>query len=111
MDMVWHKNKELYMKNILSVCAFLLVFGALPLWGQSQDPLNEDQTTVRILEGDNSDPSIVRYGKSYYLVHSSFIYTPGLVVYQSDDLINWIPCSTALVYFYRRHLGSGYCSP
>ena len=38
------------MKNILSVCAFLLVFGALPLWGQSQDPLNEDQTTVRILE-------------------------------------------------------------
>ena len=45
------------MKNILSVCAFLLAFGALPLWGQSQDPLNEDQTTVRILEGDNSDPS------------------------------------------------------
>ena len=39
------------MKNILSVCAFLLAFGALPLWGQSQDPLNEDQTTVRILEG------------------------------------------------------------
>ena len=38
------------MKNILSVCAFLLAFGALPLWGQSQDPLNEDQTTVRILE-------------------------------------------------------------
>ena len=68
------------MKNILSVCAFLLAFGALPLWGQSQDPLNEDQTTVRILEGDNSDPSIVRYGKSYYLVHSSFVYTPGLVV-------------------------------
>ena len=41
------------MKNILSVCAFLLVFGALPLWGQFQDPLNEDQTNVRILEGDN----------------------------------------------------------
>lgn len=29
----------------------LLAFGTLPLWGQSQDPLNEDQTTVRILEG------------------------------------------------------------
>lgn len=50
------------MKNILSICTFLLAFGTLPLWGQSQDPLNEDQTTVRILEGDNSDPSIVRYG-------------------------------------------------
>ena len=87
------------MKNILSVCAFLLAFGALPLWGQSQDPLNEDQTTVRILEGDNSDPSIVRYGKSYYLVHSSFVYTPGLVVYKSDDLVNWVPWSTALTTF------------
>lgn len=73
-----------------------MAFGTLPLWGQSQDPLNEDQTTVRILEGDNSDPSIVRYGKSYYLVHSSFVYTPGLVVYKSDDLVNWTPCSTAL---------------
>lgn len=39
------------MKNILSICTFLLAFGTLPLWGQSQDPLNEDQTTVRILEG------------------------------------------------------------
>ena len=68
--------------------------GAVP-----QDPLNEDQTTVRILEGDNSDPSIVRYGKSYYLVHSSFVYTPGLVVYKSDDLVNWTPCSTALTTF------------
>ena len=77
---------------------FASLWGA-PLWGQSQDPLNEDQTTVRILEGDNSDPSIVRYGKSYYLVHSSFIYTPGLVVYQSDDLINWTPCSTVLSTF------------
>ena len=33
------------MKNILSICTFLLAFGTLPLWGQSQDPLNEDQTT------------------------------------------------------------------
>ena len=86
------------MKNILSVCAFLLAFGALPLWGQSQDPLNEDQTTVRILEGDNSDPSIVRYGKSYYLVHSSFVYTPGLVVYMFHGFN----------YFYWRYLGSGH---
>ena len=76
------------MKNILSVCAFLLVFGMLPFMGQFQDSLNEDQTIVRIWEGDNQDPSIVRYGKSYYLVHSSFVYIPGLVVYTSDDLVN-----------------------
>lgn len=51
---------------------------------------------VRLLEGDNPDPSIVRQGDTYYMVHSSFIYTPGLVVYKSTDLVNWTPCSTAL---------------
>ena len=40
---------------------FASLWGA-PFMGAVQDPLNEDQTTVRILEGDNSDPSIVRYG-------------------------------------------------
>lgn len=53
-------------------------------------------TPVRLLEGDNPDPSIVRQGDTYYMVHSSFIYTPGLVVYKSKDLVNWTPCSTAL---------------
>lgn len=89
------------MKIILSVCMFLWALGTtVPLRGEAVgDPLNEDQTTIRILEGDNSDPSIIRYGKSYYLVHSSFVYTPGLVVYKSDDLVNWTPCSTALTTF------------
>ena len=58
--------------------------------------LGEDHNTIRILEGDNSDPSIIRHGDCYYLVHSSFVYTPGLVVYKSSDLVNWMPCSIAL---------------
>lgn len=57
---------------------------------------DESRNTVRILEGDNSDPSIIRQGDCYYLVHSSFVYTPGLVVYKSYDLVNWTPCSIAL---------------
>lgn len=57
---------------------------------------DESRNTVRILEGDNSDPSIIRQGDYYYLVHSSFVYTPGLVVYKSYDLVNWTPCSIAL---------------
>lgn len=56
----------------------------------------EGTTTIRLFEGDNPDPSIVRYKDTYYMVHSSFIYTPGLVVYKSIDLINWTPCSVAL---------------
>lgn len=56
----------------------------------------ESRSSIRLLEGDNPDPSIVRQGDTYYMVHSSFIYTPGLVVYKSKDLVNWTPCSTAL---------------
>lgn len=51
---------------------------------------------VRVLDGDNPDPSIVRVDDTFYMVHSSFIYTPGLVVYKSNDLVNWTPCSAAL---------------
>ena len=53
-------------------------------------------TTVRLLEGDMPDPSVVRVGNTYYMVLSSFIYTPGLVVYSSKNLADWTPFSAAL---------------
>lgn len=86
------------MKNIFAFCTVLLLSGFFcKAWSNSADNVKgEGLTTVRIFEGDNSDPSIVRYGDSYYLVHSSFVYTPGLLVYKSDDLVNWTLCSTAL---------------
>lgn len=88
------------MKTFWIICTLGLLMTAIETKGQSaQDPLGEDATTIRILEGDNSDPSIVRYGNSYYLVHSSFVYTPGLVVYRSEDLVNWTPCSNAITTF------------
>ena len=46
--------------------------------------------------GDMPDPSVVRVGDTYYMVHSSFIYTPGLVIYSSKNLADWTPCSAAL---------------
>lgn len=69
-------------------------FGCTPSAQQSAE--KEPITTIRLFEGDNPDPSIVRYKDTYYMVHSSFIYTPGLVVYKSTDLVNWEPCSVAL---------------
>ena len=30
------------------------------------------------------------------MVHSSFIYNPGLIVYSSKNLADWTPCSAAL---------------
>lgn len=86
------------MKKNMMACVLLALAGVLMPVGSSasDDFADESRNTVRILEGDNSDPSIVRYGDAYYLVHSSFVYTPGLVVYKSYDLVNWTYCSTAL---------------
>lgn len=57
------------------------------------------ETALRLLEGDFPDPSIVREGNTYYMVHSSFTYVPGLVIYKSDNLVDWQPCGTALATF------------
>jgi xylan 1,4-beta-xylosidase len=49
-----------------------------------------------IFSGDYPDPSILRDGDTYYMVHSSFEYYPGLLIWQSKDLINWSPVANAL---------------
>ncbi len=55
-----------------------------------------------ILGGDYPDPSVVRDGEDYYMTHSAFDYLPGLIVYHSNDLVNWQPISYAL----KTYLGS-----
>jgi len=42
-----------------------------------------------ILYADYSDPDVIRVGKSYYLVASSFHFSPGLPVLKSADLVHW----------------------
>jgi len=49
-----------------------------------------------IFAGDYPDPSILCDGKNYYIVHSSFEYYPGLLIWQSKDLINWTLVTNAL---------------
>ena len=53
-----------------------------------------------ILAGDYSDPSIVRVGQDFYLTHSSFTYTPGLLIWRSRDLVHWTPVTHALQKFH-----------
>ena len=45
--------------------------------------------TNPILKGFYPDPSIVRVGKDYYLINSTFSYFPGIPVMHSKDLKNW----------------------
>jgi beta-xylosidase len=42
-----------------------------------------------ILFADYSDPDVIRVGPDYYLVASSFHFSPGLPVLQSRDLVHW----------------------
>ena len=52
--------------------------------------------TNPIFKGDYPDPSILRDGNDYYMVHSSFESYPGLLIWHSKDLINWQPVKNAL---------------
>ena len=55
-----------------------------------------------IFAGDYPDPSILRDSDTYYIVHSSFEYYPGLLIWRSTDLINWTPVANAL----HKYIGS-----
>lgn len=62
--------------------------------GNLQNPVNT--FTNPILAGDYPDPSVFREGDTYYMTHSSFEYYPGLLIWKSEDLVNWTPVTHAL---------------
>ncbi len=43
-----------------------------------------------ILRGFNPDPSIIRVDDNYYIAVSTFEWFPGVLIYQSKDLMNWL---------------------
>jgi len=49
-----------------------------------------------VLDGDWSDPDVIRVGDDFYLVASSFHRVPGLPVLRSTDLIGWTIVGHAL---------------
>ncbi|MFM6852464.1 MAG: family 43 glycosylhydrolase, partial [Sphingopyxis sp.] len=49
-----------------------------------------------ILAGDWPDPTILKDGDDYYMTHSSFDASPGLLIWHSRDLVNWLPIVNAL---------------
>lgn len=38
---------------------------------------------------DYPDPDVIRVGTNFYMVTSSFTYSPGLPIYHSNDLVHW----------------------
>jgi xylan 1,4-beta-xylosidase len=49
-----------------------------------------------LFAGDYPDPTILRVGEDFYMTHTSYSYAPGLVIWHSRDLVNWIPISQVL---------------
>lgn len=78
--------------------------GAVLLDSVPQDPVHEDAVLqdsdaglyAPIIAGNYADPSIIRVGDDYYMTHSSYKLTPGLIIWHSRDLRNWRRVGAAL---------------
>jgi len=70
--------------------------------GQRKADLGHGSFLNPVLAGDHPDPSVLKVGQDYYMVHSSFENVPGLIIWHSRDLVNWEPVGPAL----NRYVGS-----
>lgn len=59
-------------------------------------PLLKGEFRNPILPGFQPDPSIVRVGKDFYVVNSSFGWFPGIPIFHSRDLVNWRQIGNAI---------------
>lgn len=64
--------------------------------GQRKADLGDGTFLNPILAGDRPDPSILKDGADYYMTFSSFEAYPGVVIWHSRDLVNWVPITAAL---------------
>ena len=65
-----------------------------PIHAEGQRGVSPRRTLV--FAGDYQDPSLLRVGNRWYCVHSSFEWSPGLLVWMSEDLMTWKPLGPAL---------------
>ena len=72
-----------------SVCA-VAAAGLLAASAYGSNPAPERPTyTNPILYADYSDPDVIRVGETYYMVASSFHFSPGIPILTSRDLVHW----------------------
>lgn len=55
-----------------------------------------DAATTPVIPGFFPDPSVCRVGEDYYLVNSTFEYTPGIPIWHSRDLLSWTQLGNVL---------------
>ncbi|QJU59134.1 family 43 glycosylhydrolase [Sphingomonas sp. AP4-R1] len=70
--------------------------------GQRIADLGDGHFLNPLISGDRPDPAILKDGADYYMTFSSFDSYPGLIIWHSQDLVNWRPRRPAL----HRNIGS-----
>lgn len=55
-----------------------------------------DEYLNPVMAGFYPDPSIVRVGDDFYMVHSTFSYFPGIPVFHSRNLVDWTQIGNVL---------------
>jgi beta-xylosidase len=70
--------------------------------GQRRADLGDGTFLNPVMAGDHPDPSILKDGADYYMTFSTFEAYPGLIIWHSQDLVNWQPVTAALT----RNIGS-----
>ncbi len=59
--------------------------GNMGSWGDQGDGTYKNP----VLPGDYSDIDVIRVGSDYYMISSTFQFSPGVIVLKSQDLVNW----------------------
>lgn len=75
--------------------------GTAPDWKRGFDnqrvaDLGDGRFLNPLMAGDHPDPTILKDGADYYMTFSTFDSYPGLVIWHSRDLLNWVPITAAL---------------
>jgi beta-xylosidase len=73
------------LKLLLVLPCLIADTGNRGAWGDQGDGTFKNP----ILPGDFSDPDVIRVGDDYYLVTSTFQYSPGIAILHSKDMVNW----------------------
>jgi len=77
---------------IRPVIGFLLSFTIVisgSLTGRTGNPDAELYYYNPLYYADYPDPDVIKVNNTFYMVNSSFTYSPGLPIYESKDLVHW----------------------
>ncbi len=64
--------------------------------GQRKADLGDGRYLNPVIAGDHPDPTVLKDGDHYYATFASLDYYPGLILWQSPDLVNWTPVGPML---------------